>query len=918
MQRTPAMLLSNTTKSGVVESSGYGETTRATIATSAHMFRVLSGLYSDTIGAVLREIGCNAADAHTDAGEPLRPIEVKLPNAMDRTFYIKDHGPGLDEESVRGLYLTYGASTKRDRADLIGALGLGCKSPLAYTHTFTVVSVRDGVQRHFTVYLDDTGVPAVAKTGEVPASADWPHGLMVTFPVAPSDFSAFANKARAIYRWFAVPPTLLGVGMGEEVRPAKAQYSLAGGLLKARFTESTTSGVVMGSIRYPFDSATMWGGVNDTSLAPVPIELRDQFRALAKKVFAGDVTLSVALGEVMFVPSREHLDYNPATIRSLVSLQYRALQALASHVRAELEQLKSLALYPQAQKHSALHALLEAFNINNNDSALKLAAIGGFNSNAGLMVPLQRLVMSPGLVTLGRDVGSRSLLGGGAVKVRLTRSQAGGSSKTTATSQRIEYGYLPGKTKDGKPLEAHLAANESTALVLIDVKGLTISALKSLLDVLGIASLLTVQPVKGCTVAQAQAYLDVITGPTGSLSGMPVKRLSELVSPEILVREARERVKRSQAERLAATNCLIVSPGDLDRESVANAIDTVGCTHYVVLAEGYSLEEGLRKYAYFEAGNGVRPSTNILSDTCQALTWLLGTYGMPFVDDEGDEEDEDEGSEGGGQVAQAPCNGVAAAAAAPASAYERVVVGGVLVLTKPAAARLKLKDMGLRDFFADARSAATHPDLPADILEIQSRNFTLAKLGEALSAHSSRGLGDLLRRTKRLNPIAYSRVTSLLGANPAVRDAMLVVEAEAQLATQAGTYANKALQAALNNTVAAQILKGKEAPANMPETLTLMVQAAARVGALPTTAPLDHNYIVTGKDSLMAEQLPSWVAAWLSVNRLDEDLATAGRNDQAKARAAEAGGVNVVSFEAARLTRPAFPLKPTAQAGVKG
>lgn len=914
------MLLSNTTQSGVVESSGYGETTRATIATSAHMFRVLSGLYSDTIGAVLREIGCNAADAHTDAGQPLRPIEVKLPNAVDRTFYIKDYGNGLDEEAVRGLYLTYGASTKRDRADLIGALGLGCKSPLAYTHTFTVVSAHGGMQRHFTVYLDDTGVPAVAKTGEVPASADWPHGLMVTFPVQPSDFSAFANKARALYRWFAVPPTLLGVGMGEELRPLKARYSLGGGLLRARFSEATSSGVVMGSIRYPYDSATMWGGVTESALAPVPTQLRDRFRTLSNRVFTGDVTLSAALGEVMFVPSREHLDYNPATIRSLVSLQYRALEALASHVRTELELLKDLARYPQAQKHSALHALLEAFNISTVDNARTLAAIGGFESDEALMVPLRNLVMAPGIVTLGRDVGGRMLLGGGNVAVRLTSAPTG-DSKVLATSRRIEYGYQPGKTKDGKPVEIHLAANEGTALVMIDVKGVTVSVLKELLGVLGITRMLTVQPVKGCTADQAQAYVDTITGPSGSLSGMPMKRLSEMVSPEALVKQARERVKRSQAERLAATNCLVVGPDELERFSVADAIDERGCTHYVVLADGYSLDEGLRKYAYFEAGTDVRPITQILPDTCQRLTWLLQAYGMPVVDD--DVDDRDDGDEEGGLPEQAAGNSSETTLGSlPTSAYEPVTVGGVLVLTKPAAARLKLKDMGLRDLFADARSAATHPALKTDILEVQSRNFTLAKLSEALTAHNGRGLGDLLRRVKRLSPVAYSRVTSLLGANSAVHDAMLVVEAETQLAEQANTYANKALQAVLGNPVAARIMGGGEAPAAMPETLTLMVQAAARVAALPTTAPLDHSYFVayssSNKESLAAEQLPSWVAAWLSVNRLDEDLAAASRTNQAQTKPAGAGGVNVVSFEAARLTRPAFPLKPTAQAGVKG
>ena len=46
------------TESNVVASAGLQQTSSFQIATSAHAFRILSsGLYSDKIGAVLREIG---------------------------------------------------------------------------------------------------------------------------------------------------------------------------------------------------------------------------------------------------------------------------------------------------------------------------------------------------------------------------------------------------------------------------------------------------------------------------------------------------------------------------------------------------------------------------------------------------------------------------------------------------------------------------------------------------------------------------------------------------------------------------------------------------------------------------------------------------------------------------------------------
>src|SRR5574341_1398425 len=102
----------------VVSSSGLQETGGFKIRTNAHAFRLLSsGLYSDKVAAVLREIGCNAADAHVEAGTPSLPFEVKLPNRIDSQFYIKDWGPGLSHDRVMGLYTTYFDSTKQDSND---------------------------------------------------------------------------------------------------------------------------------------------------------------------------------------------------------------------------------------------------------------------------------------------------------------------------------------------------------------------------------------------------------------------------------------------------------------------------------------------------------------------------------------------------------------------------------------------------------------------------------------------------------------------------------------------------------------------------------------------------------------------------------------------------------------------------------
>lgn len=114
------MILDNKTKSrsvtlGDVRSSEYK------ILANEKMFSILSSkLYTDKIMAPIRELLCNAYDAHIAAGIPERPLEVHLPSANSLTFKIRDFGPGLSAEDMLELYTTYGASTKNLSNDFIG------------------------------------------------------------------------------------------------------------------------------------------------------------------------------------------------------------------------------------------------------------------------------------------------------------------------------------------------------------------------------------------------------------------------------------------------------------------------------------------------------------------------------------------------------------------------------------------------------------------------------------------------------------------------------------------------------------------------------------------------------------------------------------------------------------------------------
>jgi len=134
------------------------------IESSPEAFRILSdGLYSDKIRAVIRELSTNAVDACVEAGTlDTGGYVIHLPNTLEPSFSIRDYGTGLTHEEVIGLYTTYFGSNKTHSNKFTGQLGLGSKSPFAYTDSFTVTSWTDGSKRCYNAHISAAGYPAIA------------------------------------------------------------------------------------------------------------------------------------------------------------------------------------------------------------------------------------------------------------------------------------------------------------------------------------------------------------------------------------------------------------------------------------------------------------------------------------------------------------------------------------------------------------------------------------------------------------------------------------------------------------------------------------------------------------------------------------------------------------------------------------
>mgnify|MGYP000694507503 CR=1 FL=1 len=137
-------MIPKTVREGATAEGLEGERESFTIEANGKAFRTLiDGLYSNKIQAVCRELSSNAQDSHIDAGQT-RPFEVSIPTSLDPVFRVRDFGTSLSHEDVMFLYTRIFKSTKETTNDQTGALGLGSKSPFAYTDTFSVVAYLNG------------------------------------------------------------------------------------------------------------------------------------------------------------------------------------------------------------------------------------------------------------------------------------------------------------------------------------------------------------------------------------------------------------------------------------------------------------------------------------------------------------------------------------------------------------------------------------------------------------------------------------------------------------------------------------------------------------------------------------------------------------------------------------------------------
>lgn len=185
---------------------GGGKTLDFGISNNAEFFHILSStLYTDQILAVVREVICNAWDAHIAAGITDTPIQI---STEDNKFTVRDFGKGIADADIKPIYCIYGASTKTEDGSQTGGFGLGCKAPFAYTEHFQVISCNNGTKTIYTMTKASTetgGKPGVTTIASFPTDET---GITVSVNLEEDDVGHFFRKIKTIVRNGGIKATL--------------------------------------------------------------------------------------------------------------------------------------------------------------------------------------------------------------------------------------------------------------------------------------------------------------------------------------------------------------------------------------------------------------------------------------------------------------------------------------------------------------------------------------------------------------------------------------------------------------------------------------------------------------------------------------------------------------------------------------
>lgn len=303
-----------------VVSSGARESNTFMIKASGKAFKVLiDGLYSDKIRAVVRELWSNAYDSHVEAGKADTPFSCKLPTLFDPIFSVRDYGVSMDHAGVMHLYTTVFESSKEGTNNTVGKLGLGSKSPFAYTDVFTVTAWKGGEKRLYSAYIGADYVPRIDFLGSEPS--DEPQGMEIAFPVRSHDNDDFRAAADRVANGFDTLPEC-NLPIARSI--ADTLFEGPGWKLHRTTDWGHGAHARQGCVIYPIDPYAITG-----------------ITELQREFLKAPVYIDFPIGELEISASRESLGYDAATCANIAARLAQIEQDALAHFETKFQAVKT-------------------------------------------------------------------------------------------------------------------------------------------------------------------------------------------------------------------------------------------------------------------------------------------------------------------------------------------------------------------------------------------------------------------------------------------------------------------------------------------------------------------------------------------------------------------------------------------------
>ena len=354
---------------------GGGKSRAFTIATTAEFVTVLSdSLYSNKELAVVREVMCNAWDAHITSNRTNKAITVTIePTKLS----IRDYGFGISDDMIQEVYCTYGESTKRKESATTGGFGLGSKSPFALSDTFTVTSFYEGTKTVYAVSKgteDSDGLPTLQDLVKVPTTET---GLLVEIPITENIGNKLAILAQNVayygemfanithdMRTSTVTPSDFGL------KDSAIGYMLTKHSCGYRSTGNDYSHIYIqyGAVVYPLmeheEYSKEFNIIKNTLL-------RDVKNHNSTSIFEGKFLVIKAKASTLSVaPSRETLSYNKYTVEEIKKLlepiANEFQKIIPEYVKESLDEEFNSVIKPKLEAIEGIYDLYAALHFYEN------------------------------------------------------------------------------------------------------------------------------------------------------------------------------------------------------------------------------------------------------------------------------------------------------------------------------------------------------------------------------------------------------------------------------------------------------------------------------------------------------------------------------------------------------------------------